>query len=196
MQEITIHKKISYIPASEPPLSADIGIIQDNGRTWLYDVGNDENAIAQLRGSYSVVLSHFHRDHIGNLDKVPSDELYVSKETYAHTQRGTIVTGSLTIGNLRIFPLPSSHTKGCLGLEVDATYAFVGDALYSKVKDGCYVYNAQLLKEEIAVLKSLHAPYLLVSHFPGLIRRKEDVIQELEEIYAMRSPDSSEIRVG
>ena len=43
MNKIKLTDKISYIAASTDPLSADIGIIRDNGVTWLYDVGNGEN---------------------------------------------------------------------------------------------------------------------------------------------------------
>lgn len=196
MNEIRISENISYLPASENPLCADIGIIRENDRTWLYDVGNGEDNIMGLTGNYHVVLSHFHQDHTGNLGKIRAEEVYASKETCAHIQTGTLVNRDVLIGNLRIFPIPSSHVKGCLGLEIDSTYAFVGDALYSKSKNGCYIYNAQLLKEEIAVLKSLKAPILLVSHFPGLVRKKDEVIAELEEIYAMRTPNDSEIRVS
>lgn len=196
MKEITINEKISYIPASDNPLSADIGIIRVGGKTWLFDVGNDERSIEGLDGTYNVVLSHFHADHVGNLEKISCKELFISKETYDHVLRGTVVRDSIAAGNLRVFPIPSSHTKGCLGLEVDGTYAFVGDALYSKVKDGCYVYNAQLLKDEIAVLKGLQASFLLVSHFDGLIRRKEEVLAELEEIYEMRTKNEAYIKVG
>lgn len=196
MNEIKISETISYLPASENPLCADIGIIRENGCTWLYDVGNGADNIAGLDGNYHIVLSHFHQDHTGNLENIHADALYVSKETYTHVHAGTIVEKGLTVDNLHIFPLPSSHTKGCLGLEVDNTYAFVGDALYSKSKNGCYIYNAQLLKEEIAVLKSLKATILLVSHFPGLVRRKDEVIAELEEIYAMRTPNNMEIKVS
>ena len=42
VQEIRINGKISYIKASENPLSADIGIIRENGTTWLFDVGGAE----------------------------------------------------------------------------------------------------------------------------------------------------------
>lgn len=196
MNEIRITEAISCIPASENPLCADIGIIRESGHTWLYDVGNGEENIAGLKGSYRVVLSHFHQDHTGNIGKICAEELYVSKETCAHVHAGTIVDSDIFVGNLHIFPLPSSHTKGCLGLEINSSYAFVGDALYSRVKNGCYLYNAQLLQEEIAVLKSLKAPILLVSHFPGLIRKRDEVIAELEEIYAMRNPDNAEIAVS
>jgi glyoxylase-like metal-dependent hydrolase (beta-lactamase superfamily II) len=195
MDEIKINDKISYIASSENPLSAEIGIIRDNGITWLYDVGNGENHITDLDGGYNIVLSHFHQDHIGNINKIQTRELYLSKETYEYISKGKIVCGSLYIGNLHIFPLPSSHTKGSLGLEVDNTYAFVGDALYSKVRDGCYIYDARILQEEIAVLKKLNATFLLVSHFEGFIRRKEDVIAELEMIYEMREQNDTEIKV-
>ena len=183
---IVIDDRISYIEATEDPLSADIGMIRGDGVTWLYDVGSDERRIASLQGEYNVVLSHFHQDHAGNFEKIGIRTLYVSKETYAHLRQGTIVSTDLYEGDLHVFPIPSSHAKGCLGLEVDGKYAFVGDALYGREKNGRYVYNAQLLKEEIEVLKKLQAPLLLVSHRKGLIRRKEEVIAELNEIYQRR----------
>lgn len=195
MDEIQISEKISCLPSHENPLSAEIGIIRDQGVTWLYDVGDGENHIPDLDGGYCVVLSHFHQDHTGNIGKIPVRELYVSKETFAHVHSGTVVAEPVSIGNLRIFPLPSSHTKGCLGLEIDGMYAFVGDALYCRSKNGRYYYNAQLLQEEIAVLKNLRAPWLLVSHHPGLVRKKEEVIAELEAIYKTRLPNESEISV-
>ena len=196
MNVIDINERISYIEATEEPLSADIGIIRCNDTEWLYDVGNDERSLAGLKGQYNVVLSHFHQDHTGSLDKVQTGELYVSGETFRHTGRGTIVNDELTVGDLRIFQIPSSHTKGCLGLEVVGEYAFVGDALYCKVKDGYYVYNAQLLKDEIEVLKTLKAPKLLVSHFKGFVRPKDEAIEELEQIYSLREKNNPDIRVG
>lgn len=203
MNKILVNEKISYIEASDNPLSADIGIIKENNVTWLYDVGNGEDSISELNGSYNVVLSHFHPDHIGNIGRIHAKELYLSKETYGHLPKEMAATGSIhivtkpiNIGNLHIFPLSSSHAKGSLGLEIDGTYAFVGDALYCKAKNNTYVYNAQLLKEEIEVLKNLSAPFLFVSHFKGFIRKRDDVLKELETIYAMRTNESSEIAIG
>ena len=193
---IAISDRISCIEATDDPLSADIGIVRDGGKIWLYDVGNDERAVSGLRDSYRIVLSHFHADHTGNLERLRAEALYVSKETSAHVHAGTVVQSDLTVGGLHIFPLPSSHAKGCLGLETDEGFAFVGDGLYSRVKDGFYVYNATLLKDEIEVLRSLRAEYLLVSHFRGLVRKKADVLKELSEIYAMRSKNDPEIKVA
>ena len=195
MKEIIINEKVSYIECSEDPLSADIGIIRDGDAVWLYDVGSDERAISELTGNYNVVLSHFHQDHTGNLGKLSIKEAFVSDETRRHVQMGTVADRDVYIGNLHIFPLPSSHCKGCLGLEVDEAYAFVGDALYSKFRDGYYIFNTQLVKDEIAVLKSLKAPYLLVSHFKGLIRRRDEMIAELEELYQHRDKNSPEIKI-
>ena len=176
--------------------------MQDGSTRWLYDVGNGDAPISGLNGSYHVVLSHFHADHIGNIGRIRAGELYVSRETDRHLPREIrsarrihVVTEPIRIGGLHIFPLPSSHAKGCLGLEVDGTYAFVGDALYCRAKKDGFAYNAQLLKEEIAVLNSLRAPWLLVSHFGGFLRRKEEVLAELKEIYARRTKDSAEIPV-
>ncbi len=45
MDEIIINDKIRYIPCSENPLSADIGIIREGADTWLYDVGGDADRI-------------------------------------------------------------------------------------------------------------------------------------------------------
>ena len=194
MKEIVITDKISYIECSEDPLSADIGIIRDGNEVWLYDVGNDRRSMEGLSGQYHVVLSHFHQDHVGSLDQIGIKKLYVSRETQKHVSiYGEIVEEDMYVGNLHIFPLRSSHAKGSLGLEVDGTYAFVGDALYCKVKDGKYCYNAQLLREEIDKLKELKATCLLVSHHLGLIRKKDEVIAELEEIYAKRIQGSPDI---
>ncbi|MBR6476953.1 MAG: hypothetical protein IKS85_00760 [Lachnospiraceae bacterium] len=194
MKEIVINDKISYIECSEEPLSADVGIIRDGKEIWLFDVGNDQRSIEGLSGQYHVVLSHFHQDHVGNLDKIGIKKLYVSKETQKHVNfPGEIVEKDIYVGNLHVFPLRSSHAKGSLGLEVNETYAFVGDALYCKAKNGKRCYNAQLLREEIDKLKELKANYLLASHHPGLIRKKDEVIAELEKIFARRKQWDPEI---
>lgn len=200
MRKKVINKKISYIPATNNPLSADIGIIKDGKETWLFDVGNGEMNIEGLNDEYNVVLSHFHIDHIKNIGRIKIKNLYVSKETYRYIPKFlidenkiNIISERIKIGDLEIFPIPSSHAKGCIGLEVAKEYAFIGDAIYCKYKDDKYIYNAQLLKEEIDVLKKLEANYLLVSHFKGLVQAKSEVIEGLEQVYQLRKQNSSEI---
>lgn len=191
-----ISKEISYVEASNDPLSADIGIIDSSAGIWLYDVGKDPNSIASLKDRYNVVLSHFHSDHTGNLDLPDIDKLYVSKYTYKHIGQGIVVDDDLYVADLHIFPLPSSHTKGALGLEVKGEFAFIGDAMYSQVKGEYYVYNVQLLKEEIQTLKNLKAKFLLISHRKGLIMPKDQAIKQLEGIYAKRDKTSDEIYIN
>jgi glyoxylase-like metal-dependent hydrolase (beta-lactamase superfamily II) len=195
MKTVSINNRISYIESADDPLSAEIGIIKAESGIWLFDVGNGEANIEGLSDRYNIVLSHFHADHTGNIEKLNVGDLYVSKTTYDHVHAGTVVNADIFIDDMHIFPLPSSHTKGCLGLEVDETCAFVGDALYSKVKDGFYIYNAQLLKEEIEVLSALKAPYLLVSHYEGFVRKKEEALDELKEIYGQRVKNTPDILI-
>ncbi len=195
MKTNRISDNICYIEASNESLSADIGIIKTKNGTWLYDVGNDPNSILTLADNYNVVLSHFHTDHVGNLDKLNIENLYASQYTFSHTQKGFVVDTDIYIDDLHIFPLPSSHAKGCVGLEIDEEYAFIGDAIYSKANAEYYIYNSQLLKDEIEVLKKLKAKYLLVSHLKGMVMDKDAVIRDLEDIYSLRDRLSPEIYV-
>ena len=142
MDEIKINDKISYIASSENPLSAEIGIIRDNDDTWLYDVGNGENHITDLDGGYNIVLSHFHQDHIGNINKIQTRELYLSKETYEYISKGKTVCGSLYIGNLHIFSLPSAKKRQVWG-GLDNTNGICGRCTFPAKRDGWLAADAR-----------------------------------------------------
>ena len=196
---ISITDKISYLPASENPLSADVGIIEGQKALWLFDLGNSAEAaeaLNALKKPKNAVISHFHSDHLGNLERVVLSELYLGANTFNYAGRGKIVREDTYIDDgvkLRIFPLPSSHAKGSLGLEVSGEYAFLGDGVYPGTKNGKACYNASVLKEEIAVLKNLEAKYFLLSHDENFVRKKEDVLKELGDIYSQRNPRESYI---
>lgn len=193
---IRINEKISYLPATENPLSADVGIIEGEKAVWLFDLGCGtaaEETINRIKKPKNAVISHFHPDHTANAEKVSLSEIYLGANTFKYLKRGKTVESDLFIEDgisLRIFLLPSSHAKGSLGLEV-GDYAFLGDAVYSTAKQGRPCYNSSVLKEEIAVLKNLSAKYFLISHDERFIRTKEEVIVELEEIYSKRDPKES-----
>lgn len=197
---IRINERISYIKASGKPLSADVGIIEGDEYLWLFDVGADESVSAVLNGMNKpkkAVISHFHPDHTGNIDKAALGEIYLGANTFGYIKRGSIIEKDIFINDgikIHIFPLPSSHAKGSVGLEV-GEYAFLGDATYATMKQGKVCYNASVLKEEIAVLKKLSAKYFLLSHDEKFIRDKEDVIAGLEEIYLKRNPKEAYIFV-
>ncbi len=196
---INIAKGISYIPASESPLSADIGIINGKENVWLFDVGNGPKAlgiISDMKGPRSTVISHFHPDHMGNLEKVDLSEIYLGKNTYNYANCGNVVYSDIYIDDgakLHIFPLPSSHAKGSIGLEVNRRYAFLGDGTYATVKRGKACYNASVLEQELDVLKNLEAKYFLLSHEKKFIKSRDEVISELEKIYSFRNPKESYI---
>ena len=202
MDVIEIKEGISYVEATDNPLSADIGIAEGNDATWLYDVGNGDKPISGLNGNYNAVLSHFHPDHIGNISKLNIKNLYLSKETMKHLPADIlpsacihIVKEPVNIDNIRIFPLPSSHAKGCLGMEVNGEYAFLGDALYCHAGKNGYTYNVQFLKQEIDTIENLGSEYLLVSHCKGLVRKRKEVLSELKAIYAKREKGNNEILI-
>lgn len=188
---ITIAPNIEYLPAGRQPLSADVGLVRGERFNWLFDVGDSPKAaeaIASIGGEANVVLSHFHKDHTGNLGKIACANIYCGAYTAKKLQTGIAVKAPLTVvdgAELLLFPLPSSHAKGCVGLAV-GDYAFVGDAVYPAEKGGRTVYNVSLLSETIACLKSLPAKYLLVSHAAGLVREKREVVSALEKIRAAR----------
>lgn len=189
MRKIT--EEISYIPAIESPLSADIGIVQCDDEVWVYDVGNTEETAAvvnALPGKKNVVLSHFHLDHAGNIERITYDTLYAGAFTCRRLGIGTTVNKNLYFENgVHLFPLPSSHAKGCLGLEY-GDYAFLGDATYSTMKSGQVAYNTGLLQEMLAVLKDIQAGWFLLSHREPFVCPKAEVVAQLEEIYSLRKP--------
>lgn len=188
----TVDEKISYIEASEDPLSADVGIIRSGGITWIFDVGNGEAAaekINGLEGEKRVVLSHFHADHTANLDRISYTELYGGAFTCKKLKKGISVETDLRLGDIHLFPIPSTHAKGCIGLET-GSFAFLGDSTYAAEIEDKAAYNAGLLLETIRTLKSLNAESFLISHDKPFIQPRERVIKKLEKIYSYREKNN------
>jgi len=195
-----INEKISYLPACEEPLSADVFVISGREFTWIYDVGNCPQAlevIQSLEGPVKVVLSHFHSDHTGNLEKAGLSDVYAGANTLKYTKIGIPVTEDIYIDDgvkIHLFPLPSSHAKGSVGLEVDETYTFLGDGIYPQDKNGDAVYNVQMLHDEIETLKALKSTYLLISHRSNPIYPKALIIKKLESTYEKRAKNQPYIK--
>lgn len=195
-----ITDNISYLPASEKPLSCDVVFIKTSQGTWIFDTGVNSTAaqlIQEVEGKKNIVISHFHPDHIFNLTRVKCDNLYVSKNTKRYTFKGTVIQGEEIFSEdpeIKIMELPSSHSKGSLIL-LCQDYAFMGDGLYCRPVKGHHSYNAQLLQEMIKVLESLPVKYFCLSHSEEFIQNKETVIQLYKDIYKRRKPDSPIIDV-
>ena len=85
---VRIDDIISYIPACDEPLSADVGVVTGIKKTWLFDVGASEtalNEIKEINADKAIVISHFHPDHMGNLSKIDCPEIYVGISPCSYT---------------------------------------------------------------------------------------------------------------
>lgn len=192
---IQVTPQISYIPPSDNPLSANVGIVKCGSQTIFYDVGacsESADFIESFEGKKSTVLSHFHPDHTANVVRIHPDCIYGGKQSIKICQIGLSKAELVLVQNdiyikdnakIHILPFPNSHEKGSLALEVNEEYVFVGDATYCKALHGGRVYNPQLLQEEIKVLETLKAHFVLVSHEKDFVQDKEKILTKLKKIY-------------
>lgn len=227
---------ISYIKATDNPLSADVVLAEGEEYLYVFDVGNNAK-VAEYLNSISkkkcVILSHFHADHMGNIGRVNWNTVYFGANTekyfgqyipdYAKQRFADLpgmlagVLGAEMREECRTFPkyvtvfdavkiqdgisveihhVPNSHAKGALLLQVNEKYIFMGDSLYSKMDGENYVYNAQLLKEEIELIKRLPGEQIFSSHEERPLKNKAAVLRFLEQIYEKREKNDAYIRVG
>lgn len=161
----TVNNVIRYIPSSNDPLSADVYFIEGERCTYIFDVGNNEHsqkAVSEIKKDKIIILSHFHKDHIGNIDKLDYKELYLGKQTYEKVGKGTVVRDPLTIDDgirLNIRHCPSPHAKGSLIVTVDNEYTFIGDLYYTKPD-----YDRNLAHMMLKNLEEVDTRYFVISH--------------------------------
>lgn len=171
------------IPASTDPLSADVVIIKYPQITYIFDVGESNeafNAISDIDGEKAVIISHFHRDHTYNLSRLGIKNIYGSKETIKHTRYGKVVKEAIKLeDDLYVIPLPSSHCKGCLML-LYKDYLFVGDGLYPGGKIGEEKFNPQILDNTIKTIESIDFKYICISHRKMFVNPKEAILMWLK----------------
>lgn len=109
-----INEYISYIPATEIPISSDVGIIYGRNCTYVFDVGSIPESLDflhSLNGNVKIVISHFHADHTwwltrhrpGEEGMLPGDtlsltyepvkyeKLYIGKGTERYLPDGEII---------------------------------------------------------------------------------------------------------
>ena len=196
MSILNLSDGVRYVKKCDDPLSAEAFIIDADGITIIFDVGASDEAfreIGALEGEKIAVLSHFHADHSENLKRLNFDRLFVGG--FAHKKfGGEAVTEDIYLSGAHIFPLPSSHAKGCLGLECRGL-AFLGDGAYAGKIPGGHGYNAGGLQETIKTLEGLQAENFVLSHSEPLIRPAKDVIGELRQVLTMRGKGENYICV-
>lgn len=214
IERVNINEYMSYIPASKNPLSADVILIEGEKYLYLFDVGNNEEVAAYLDAlpkKKRVILSHFHADHTGSIGRVTFETVYAGpimgkyyqyfipdyeKEKESEKYQTVAKTVQISDGvDLEIHPVPSSHAKGSLLVQVNGEYILLGDAFYSRSKDRKPVYNVQLLKEEIQLLNGLSGDKLFLSHEKRPVKAKKGMVKFLEKIYEKRKKDNPYIEV-
>ncbi len=213
-ERIGITEYLSYIPASKNPLSADVVLIEGNEYLYLYDVGNNEDVAVYLDAlpkKKKVILSHFHADHVGSIGRLSFETVYAGPimgkyyqyfvpdyEKEREAEKYQTVTEKVKISDgveLEIYPVPSSHAKGSLLVQVNGEYILLGDAFYSRTKERKPVYNVQLLKDEIRLLKELSGDKLFMSHEKRPVKAKKGMLRFLEKIYEKREKNKPYIEV-
>ena len=193
-----INEYISVLPSSEEPLSADVYFIKGKSRTYIVDVGSNDEACKTVGDipEKRVILTHFHEDHTDNIRRldIPDEDLLVGNYTRKYIGRGTEVDKKTIMDDgvkITVVPIPNSHAKGALCVTVNDEYLIIGDAFYSNVKG----YNVSLLSEEIKLLKELDFRYVLMSHKDKL-HEKDEIISILEKVFKKREKDNPYISVG
>ncbi len=166
MQRLT--DRITRLPASENPLSADVFLIRGDRHTYVYDVGACDEAadlLCSLPEPPIVILSHFHRDHTGNIARVPVERVYVGARTRRQLGLGVLVEAPVRIEDgvtLEIRPCVSPHAPGCLIVTVDGTHTLIGDLAYACPGKGQGEARGMLRE-----LTRLETAYFVPSHAPG-----------------------------
>ncbi|MBO5495554.1 MAG: MBL fold metallo-hydrolase [Eubacterium sp.] len=188
---------ITHIPSVDndfESLSSDVYVIKGERYNYLYDVGNNEKVAKALEKipNKIAVISHFHHDHILNLDRISTEEVIEGRLTKEYTKRGSVLEGERTINDgvtIRLYYLKNSHAKDFIVLEA-GDFLFLSDSVYCTVKNGRRVYNASLLNEQIKTLEKSPAKFFVVSHDKKQIYAKDEIIDRLKDIYSRRNPQN------
>lgn len=189
---IKINDTYSIIKGSDNPLSCDCAIIDCKDCLFVIEAGNSEeivNELNSIKKDKILAITHFHQDHLSSYSKINHINMYIGDNTYKYTNEGIIVDKDMYVNNIHLFKLSSCHAKGSIGIEI-GEYCFIGDGLAQTFKKNNYVYNVQMLKEEIDELSKLNAKYLVSSHKMDEPELKEEVIIRLTKIYQRREKNN------
>ena len=181
----SIGNRIRYIPATNDPLSADVYCIEGNKYCYIYDVGNNDRSLQyvnQISKEKVVVLSHHHKDHVGNIADIHYRDLYVGKKTYEVIGKGIIVEDELTINDgvrIDVIHCTSPHTDGSLIITIDNDYTLIADLYFTRPP-----FDKEKAMKMIDSLRSIDTKYFVISHQEDeKVIPKEKLIVELTDYF-------------
>ena len=181
----TIGKKIKYLPATNDPLSADVYCIEGDQYCYVYDVGNDDRSlqyINELSKERVIILSHYHKDHIGNIEDIHYRNLYVGKKTQEAIGKGIIVEDAITINDrvrIDVIHCISPHTDGSLIITVDNEYTLIADLYFTRPP-----FEMEKAMKMIETLRDIDTKYFVISHQKDeKVIPKEKLISELTDYF-------------
>lgn len=170
---IKINDEISYLDASEDPISSNVVFIKpkNSQTTWIFDVGLTSLAaqeINAIQGKKIVVISHFHPDHLFNINRISYDELYLSAHSFKYAKKGIVVKNkefsvdsedSLFAENTRVAPEDARLTENFFVVPEDArlTENQLAQAANSQLTENQLAQAAENPKIKIMELPSSHA---------------------------------------
>ena len=180
-----IGTKIKYLPATDEPLSADVYYITGDKYCYIYDVGNSEISLQHINQTVKekvVILSHYHKDHTGNIDEIQYHNLYVGKKTQEVIGKGTVIVDTLTIHDgvkIDVIPCPSPHTEGSLIVTVDNEYTLIADLYFQRPP-----FDKENAAKMLESLNNVNTKYFVVSHQKSdKIIPKAKLIAELTDYF-------------
>lgn len=205
---IKVSDTIRIIEQDTSIISSSIGIVSGNDFSIMIDTGASADQIKTLEEGIKtkelpdnikyVVISHFHPDHLSNLKYLPSLKVIASKNTSRYTHVDQIVDKEITLDlkniKLVIFPLPSIHAKGSLGIYLpDEQITFIGDALCMKEKEGKPYTNKDVTLNMINVLRTYPTKRYILGHEPSSLTQKQ-INDYLTNIYSQcKNSKSTEV---
>jgi len=181
----SITDKIRYLPATDDPLSADVYLIEGERYCYIYDVGNNDDSLRYIGHTDKekiIILSHYHKDHTGNIGRLSYHSLYVGGKTYETIGKGVIVETVVTITDgvkIEIIPCPSPHTEGSLIINLNHEYTFIADLYFTRLP-----FNQEKALQMIETLRNIDTRYFVISHQEKeKIVLKDKMISELSDFF-------------
>ena len=182
-----IGKRIKYLPATNNPLSADVFCIEGDQYCYVYDVGNDDRSlqyINQLNREMVIILSHYHKDHIGNIESIHYRNLYVGKKTYEVIGKGVVVEDKFTINDgvkIDVIHCTSPHTDGSLIVTIDNEYTLIADLYFTRPP-----FEKDKAMKMIETLRKINTEYFVITHQEDeKVIPKDKLITELSVYFGL-----------